>query len=103
MSNSTGQANAEVSVYYPRWVEILICKLWFRPRMPVGKARRLGLIERLMGRRRIRVLTRPGFLFACDQTDWLQRNLLCNRIHEEEVTDRLATAFRSNDLSLIHI
>lgn len=82
---------------------MLICRLWFRPRMPVGKARRLGLIERLMGRRRIRVLTRPGFLFACDQTDWLQRNLLCNRIHEEEVTDRLATAFRSDDIFLMSV
>ena len=98
MSNSRGQANAEVGVYYPRWVETLICKFWFRPSMPVGKARRLGLIERLMGRRRIRVLTRPGFLFACDQTDWLQRNLLCNRLHEEEVTDRLTRAFRSDDI-----
>jgi len=98
MSKSGGKVSPKVGVYYPRIVETLIRQIWFRPRIPAGKARRLGLIERMMGQRRIRVLTRPGFLFACDQTDWLQRNLLCNRIHEQEVTDRLTTAFKSDDI-----
>jgi FkbM family methyltransferase len=98
MSKSGGKVSPVVGVYYPRIVETLIRQIWFRPRIPAGKARRLGLIERMMGRRRIRVLTRPGFLFACDQTDWLQRNLLCNRIHEQEVTDQLTAVFRSDDI-----
>ena len=98
MDDKGGHAAQPVASYYPRIVEALIRAIWFRPRIPAGKARRLRFIERIFGRRRIRVLTRPGFLFACNQMDWLQRNLLCNRIHEQEVTDHLAAAFVGDDI-----
>jgi len=98
MGEKSGHAAQATAYYYPRVVEALTRAIWFRPRIPAGKARRLGLIERIFGRRRIRVVTRPGFLFACDQTDWLQRNLLCNRIHEQEVTDHLAASFVGGDI-----
>lgn len=98
MGEKGEHAAQEAAPYYPRIVEALIRAIWFRPRIPAGKARRLGLIERIFGRRRIRVLTQPGFVFACDQTDWLQRNLLCNRIHEQEVTDHLAASFVTDDI-----
>ncbi|MBT3430061.1 MAG: FkbM family methyltransferase, partial [Proteobacteria bacterium] len=98
MGNKGGHAAQTVAPYYPRIVEALICAIWFRPRIPAGKARRLRFIERIFGRRRIRVLTRSGFLFACNQMDWLQRNLLCNRIHEQEVTDHLAASFVGDDI-----
>ena len=98
MGNKGRHAAQTVAPYYPRIVEALIRAIWFRPRIPAGKARRLRFIERIFGRRRIRVLTRPGFLFACNQMDWLQRNLLCNRIHEQEVTDHLAASFVGDDI-----
>ncbi|MBT5226803.1 MAG: FkbM family methyltransferase [Proteobacteria bacterium] len=98
MGNKGGHAAQTVAPYYPRIVEALICAIWFRPRIPAGKARRLRFIERIFGRRRIRVLTRSGFLFACNQMDWLQRNLLCNRIHEQEVTDHLSASFVGDDI-----
>ncbi|HCK76972.1 MAG TPA: hypothetical protein DHW07_07490 [Gammaproteobacteria bacterium] len=98
MGEKSEYAPRATAYYYPRVVEALICAIWFRPSIPAGKARRLGFIERLFGRRRIRVLTRPGFLFGCDQTDWLQRNLLCNRIHEQEVTDRLEVSLLADDI-----
>ena len=98
MRDKDSRATAVSGVYYPRVIEALIRLLWFRPRIPPGKARRLDLIEQLFGRHRIRVRTQPGFLFACDQKDWLQRNLLCNRIHEQEVTDHLAASFVSDDI-----
>ena len=64
----------------------------------MGKARRLSAVETLFGSKRICVRTRAGFLFACDQRDWLQRNLLCNRVHEVEVSDLLARQLSPSDV-----
>lgn len=72
--------------------------LWFRPRFPPGKARRLNWLERLLGHKRIVTHTRSGFRFACDQTDWLQRNLLCNGIHEPEITQLLESELQPSDV-----
>ncbi len=86
-----------VDCYHP-FISAAIRALYFRPGYPVGKARRLGAVEKLLGSRRIQVKTRPGFLFACDQRDWLQRNLLCNRVHEVEVSDVLTRHLNRNDI-----
>ena len=72
--------------------------LWFRPRVPPGKARRLNWLEGLLGHKRIVIRARAGFRFACDQTDWLQRNLLCNGIHEPEITQLLESEFQPSDV-----
>ena len=76
----------------------MLRKLYFRPGFPIGKARRLSWIEKIFGRRNILVRTIPGFLFSCDQRDWLQRNLLCNRVHELEVTTLLEAKLRASDI-----
>ena len=47
MRDKDSRATAVSGVYYPRVIEALIRLLWFRPRIPPGKARRLGLIEQL--------------------------------------------------------
>ncbi len=83
--------------YHPA-LGIVLRALFFRPRIPPGKARHLTPLERVIGRRRIVVRTEPGFLFACDQQDWLQRNLLCNRVHEPEITALLRESLNPDDV-----
>ena len=82
---------------YPTLIGTALRKLYFRPGHPIGKARRLDPIEKILGRKKIRVRTESGFFFACDQRDWLQRNWLCNRSHEPEVTALFSEQLRHAD------
>lgn len=85
------------AISYGRWVSRYLCRR-FAPGYPIDKPKDLGWMENLFGPRRILARTRPGFFVACDQTDWLQRNLLCNRQHEPEVTDLLVRTLRPEDI-----
>ncbi len=85
-------------VIFDRLTGAVLKALCFRPRVPPGKARRLDWLEAMAGNKRIVTRTSAGFRFACDQTDWLQRNLLCNGVHEPEITRLLESEFEQSDV-----